>query len=74
MIFIKSNPPVGHWPVPESFWPDPSMQSLVNDMILCSFLVWCLKQNHSVVFDILISITIFKRSGFGSVLPGDLVT
>ncbi|XP_068687441.1 integrator complex subunit 6-like [Montipora foliosa] len=28
MIFIKSNPPVGHWPVPESFWPDPSMQSL----------------------------------------------
>ena len=30
MIYIKSNPPSGHWPVPESFWPDPSMQTLVN--------------------------------------------
>lgn len=29
MIYIKSNPPSGHWPVPESFWPDPSMQALV---------------------------------------------
>ena len=29
MIYIKNNPPSGHWPVPESFWPDPSMQALV---------------------------------------------
>jgi len=29
MIYIKSSPPSGHWPVPESFWPDPSMQILV---------------------------------------------
>lgn len=29
MIYIKSSPPSGHWPVPESFWPDPSMQTLV---------------------------------------------
>ncbi|XP_078380426.1 integrator complex subunit 6-like isoform X2 [Oculina patagonica] len=28
MIYIKSSPPSGHWPVPESFWPDPSMQTL----------------------------------------------
>lgn len=28
MIYIKSSPPSGHWPLPESFWPDPSMQSL----------------------------------------------
>lgn len=28
MIYIKTNSPSGHWPVPESFWPDPSMQSL----------------------------------------------
>lgn len=29
MIYIKGSPPSGHWPVPESFWPDPSMQTLV---------------------------------------------
>lgn len=28
MIYIKSSPSSGHWPVPESFWPDPSMQTL----------------------------------------------
>ena len=33
MIYIKNNPPSGHWPVPESFWPDPSLQTLVNKLI-----------------------------------------
>ena len=39
MIYIKSNPPSGHWPVPESFWPDPSMQALVcmfYELFYCS--------------------------------------
>ena len=29
MIYIKTLPQTGHWPIPESFWPDPSMQTLV---------------------------------------------
>lgn len=33
MIYIKSSPPSGHWPVPESFWPDPSMQTLVRILL-----------------------------------------
>ena len=34
MIYVKTNPkgnlPTGHWPIPESFWPDISMQTLVS--------------------------------------------
>ncbi len=34
LIYIKSNPkansPVGHWPIPESFWPDHSTATLVS--------------------------------------------
>lgn len=34
MIYVRTNPkgnlPTGHWPIPESFWPDISMQSLVS--------------------------------------------
>lgn len=34
LIYIKTNPkvnsPVGHWPIPESFWPDHSMATLVS--------------------------------------------
>lgn len=34
LIYIKTNPkvnsPVGHWPIPESFWPDPSTATLVS--------------------------------------------
>ncbi|EDO29883.1 predicted protein [Nematostella vectensis] len=32
MIYVKTNPklntPVGFWPIPESFWPDPSLATL----------------------------------------------
>ena len=33
MIYIKTSPKgvlTGHWPIPESFWPDISMQTLVS--------------------------------------------
>ena len=34
MIYVKTNPkgnlPTGHWPIPEPFWPDISMQTLVS--------------------------------------------
>ena len=34
MIYVRPNPktnlPTGHWPIPESFWPDISMQTLVS--------------------------------------------
>ena len=34
MIYVKTNPKgnilTGHWPIPESFWPDISMQTLVS--------------------------------------------
>jgi hypothetical protein len=34
LIYIKTNPkvnsPVGHWPIPESFWPDHSTITLVS--------------------------------------------
>ena len=31
MIYVRSNPKVavGHWPIPESFWPDPGAQNMV---------------------------------------------
>ena len=31
MIYVRSNPRVaiGHWPIPEAFWPDPGAQSMV---------------------------------------------
>ena len=31
MIYVRSNPKVavGHWPIPEGFWPDPGAQSMV---------------------------------------------
>ena len=36
MIYVKTNPrmntPIGHWPIPESTWPDPSLQTLVSDV------------------------------------------
>ena len=33
MIYVRSNPKVavGHWPIPESFWPDPGAQAMVNN-------------------------------------------
>lgn len=34
MIYVRPNPksgvPTGHWPIPESFWPESSMVSLVS--------------------------------------------
>ena len=32
MIYVRSNPKVavGHWPIPESFWPDPGAQTMVS--------------------------------------------
>ena len=34
MVYVKPNPktnvPSGHWPIPESFWPDSSMPTLVR--------------------------------------------
>ena len=34
MIYVRSNPktgvPGGHWPIPESFWPDQNTQTLVS--------------------------------------------
>lgn len=34
MIYVRPNPktnvPSGHWPIPESFWPDPSLSILVS--------------------------------------------
>ena len=32
MIFVRSNIKgnTGHWPIPESFWPDPSLAKLVS--------------------------------------------
>ena len=34
MIFVRPNPktavPTGHWPIPESFWPDASIGTLVH--------------------------------------------
>lgn len=34
MIYVRPNPktniPSGHWPIPESFWPDPSLPNLVR--------------------------------------------
>ena len=38
LIYIKTNPkvntPVGHWPIPESFWPEHSMTSLVRNFLI----------------------------------------
>lgn len=34
MIYIKTSPPSGHWPVPEAFWPDPSIQTMVIFFLL----------------------------------------
>lgn len=37
MIYVKPNPktnvPVGHWPIPESFWPDSSLSTLVSELL-----------------------------------------
>ena len=43
MIYVRSNPKVavGHWPIPESFWPDPGAQAMVNYQPLVFF-----KLNH----------------------------
>ena len=32
MIYVRSNPKVavGHWPIPEGFWPDPGAQNMVS--------------------------------------------
>ena len=53
MIFVRSNIKgnTGHWPIPESFWPDPSLAKLVsfshnfydtalNTVISPNFLAW----------------------------------
>lgn len=37
MIYVKTNPkgslPTGHWPIPESYWPDINLQSLVSNIL-----------------------------------------
>ena len=47
MIYVKTNPkgnlPTGHWPIPESFWPDINMQTLVSCF-------WQIAGNNGVVF------------------------
>ena len=52
MIYIKTNPKglvTGHWPIPESFWPDISMQILVS----CSFANCIFRELYSnVLFQI----------------------
>lgn len=37
IIYVKTNNkmPVAHWPIPESFWPDPSLQTLVSLVFPC---------------------------------------
>ena len=34
LIYVRPNPktgvPIGHWPVPESFWPDQNSPTLVS--------------------------------------------
>lgn len=34
LIYVRPNPktgvPVGHWPIPESFWPDQNSPTLVS--------------------------------------------
>lgn len=36
LIYVRPNPktgvPVGHWPIPESFWPDQNSPTLVRDL------------------------------------------
>ena len=56
MIYIKSSPPSGHWPVPESFWPDPSLQALVviffwlSSWVLFCTICWLITQICCCVF------------------------
>ena len=37
MIYVKTNPkgslPTGHWPIPESYWPDINLQTLVSTFL-----------------------------------------
>ncbi len=45
MIYVRANPKVavGHWPIPESFWPDPGAQMMVreNSTVKSSFETIC---------------------------------
>lgn len=40
MIYVRPNPktniPSGHWPIPESFWPEVSMGALVGGVLMLS--------------------------------------
>lgn len=39
LIYVRPNPktgvPVGHWPIPESFWPDQNSPTLVSSFSAC---------------------------------------
>lgn len=46
LIYVRPNPktgvPIGHWPIPESFWPDQNTPTLVSWQPLCNhFLLLC---------------------------------
>lgn len=69
LIYVRPNPktgvPLGHWPIPESFWPDHntpalvSWQALNNFILLCFHTVGCLR---SGLYDQ------FIRDGWASIL------
>lgn len=57
LIYVRPNPktgvPVGHWPIPESFWPDqnsPTLVSRESSKYLSSLLSLSFKL-HLIVFD-----------------------
>lgn len=54
LIYVRPNPktgvPVGHWPIPESFWPDQNSPTLVS----CN-----IRANHNFIPHILSAHTLF---------------
>lgn len=44
LIYVRPNPktgvPIGHWPVPESFWPDQNSPTLVCTEVKAKGCAW----------------------------------
>lgn len=55
LIYVRPNPktgvPVGHWPIPESFWPDQNSPTLVNlHSKIKQFLLSCCRKCCSSIY------------------------
>uniref|UniRef100_A0A4W5LXL7 Integrator complex subunit 6-like beta-barrel domain-containing protein n=1 Tax=Hucho hucho TaxID=62062 RepID=A0A4W5LXL7_9TELE len=55
LIYVRPNPktgvPIGHWPIPEAFWPDTNSPTLVREC-LCLTRAW-LMSVHAGVFSLM---------------------